>query len=90
MYLQIPQLKGRPSFWSKAVWGAVVGTEVAAAYNYSAPHTALAAIAEAPCGWHSHLCWSDVGAGASGEGEKSLWIKYAELEEEHISHGWTR
>lgn len=53
----------RPSYWSRAVWGAGVGTEVDGASSRSAPHTAIAAIAEAPRGQRSHLCWADVAAG---------------------------
>lgn len=54
-----------PSCWSRAVWGAGVGTEVGGASSHSAPHTAIAAIAEALQERHSHPRWTDAAAGTS-------------------------
>lgn len=53
----------RPSCWSRAVWEAGVGTEVDGASSHPAPHTAHAALAEAPQGRHSDPRWTDVTAG---------------------------
>ncbi len=57
---------GRPSCWSRAAWGAGVGTEDDGASSHPAPHTALASIAGAPRGPHSHPRWTDVTSGTPG------------------------
>lgn len=53
-------IMGRPSCWSRAVRGSGVETEVDGASSRPAPHTVLAAIAEAPLVQCPHPRWTDV------------------------------
>lgn len=53
----------RPSCWSRAAQGSGVETEVDGASSFPAPHTVLAAIAEAPSVWCPHPRWTDIASG---------------------------
>lgn len=59
-----------------------MGTEVDGASSRPAPHTALAAIAEAPQGRPSHSRWTDKTAGTPGEME----MEEGRRGEERIEH----
>lgn len=90
----------RLSFWSRPAWGVGVKTEAGGACSRSAPHTALAASAEAPWGRHSHPCWTDVVAGtpkAEGVGLKmrrrrmkwNLWTVTSHMKHTfYCTNGW--
>lgn len=52
-----------------------MGTEVGGASSHSAPHTAIAAIAEALQGQRSHPRWTDVAAGTPGAEKEEYKVR---------------